>query len=394
MSAVESGLFTRLKLDALGHEGFRLFFVLAAVHAALWPFLWVALHALELPLAENTPSTIWHAHEMIVGSFGAALIGFITTAVPEWTDTPVLRYRPLFIFAGLWAVPRLVGALGADLFILPAGLLDLGWILLLLVYVLHRSWLRRTDRLTAFVFWLSLLAIAEGVARWGMFTVDYDLMELGTYGTGYAFLGLLGIALGRVNVQVTNLVLDPTEESSPFRPHPGRMDLAAGLVFVGMLGEVFGLSDPVQGFLWFAAGAGFVDRVGEAFIGRAFWRVEILTLAGSALLAGAGLMLYAASLIGAPFGTAPGLHLAFMGGLGLGVFAVFTIAGLIHSGHNLPFPKAMHLSFTLMLASVAIRVLRVPYLAASLLWAAGSFTWLAIFWKYLTDRGSLGAHAC
>src|SRR5690606_19998222 len=85
----------------LGDEGFRLFFPLGALYAALWPFRWVLVFGLDLPLARTTPPALWHAHEMIFGAFGAALIGFITTAVPEWTDTQRPQGKFLYPMAAL-----------------------------------------------------------------------------------------------------------------------------------------------------------------------------------------------------------------------------------------------------------------------------------------------------
>src|SRR5690606_32851323 len=115
----------------LGDEGFRLFFPLAALYAALWPFQWVLVFGLDLPFARDTPPSLWHAHEMIFGAYGAALLGFVTTAVPEWTDTPCLRGRRLYVLAGLWGVGRLVGFLGADALGVVGALADIGWLALL-----------------------------------------------------------------------------------------------------------------------------------------------------------------------------------------------------------------------------------------------------------------------
>lgn len=390
------------RLRALTHEGFRLFFVLSAAHMALWPFLWVMIAGLDLPLAGVTPPSLWHAHELIIGSFGAALIGFLTTALPEWTDTEPLRSRPLLALATAWGLARLIGVLGWDGAAWLAGLCDLLWLGALIAYATRLSWQKWTDRFLAFLFWLVVLTCAEGLARLGMMRGDYDLTQLGTYGAGFAFLGLLAIALGRITVPVTNLVLDPSETSSPFRPHPGRLTLAAGLVFLALVGEIAHLSENVRGFLWIAAGAGFLDRVGEAFIGRAFFRLEILALAGSAALAGAGLLLLGAALLGAPFPPVAGLHLAFMGGLGLGVLAVFAIAGLIHSGRSLPFPRMMWASFGLMILAALLRIgpdlglfthpFGAPYAVASLIWAASLALWLWRFWPMLSRVE--GPHSC
>lgn len=388
----------------LGDEGFRLFFPLAALHAALWPFLWVALHGLDLPLASAVPPTLWHAHEMVIGSYGAALIGFLSTAAPEFTDVTPLRRRPLFVLAGLWGVARLIGLVGWEGGLWLAALADLAWMGLLLGYMLWLSWRRQTDKLVAFMLWMCLLIGAEAVGRWGMIRDNYDLMVMGVYGAGFVFLGFLGIALGRIGVPVNNLILDPSEQTAPFRPHPGRINLASGLVAVAIVGELAGFSEAVRGFLWVAAGAGFLDRVAESFIGRAFFRVEILGLAASAALSGAGLLLYGAALLGAPFGTVPGLHLALMGGLGLGVMQVFAVAGLFHAGRSLPFPPGTALALLALVVSVLLRVapdlgliehpFGVPYLLASMLWGAGLILWLWLYWPILTDRSGLGQREC
>ncbi|MGE4337410.1 MAG: NnrS family protein, partial [Pigmentiphaga sp.] len=94
----------------LTHEGLRLFFPIAAVYAALWPLAWVLLWSFRLPFSE-LPAGLWHAQEMILGAWGAALLGFLTTAPAEWTDTPRPRGEAVWALAALWAVGRLAGLL-------------------------------------------------------------------------------------------------------------------------------------------------------------------------------------------------------------------------------------------------------------------------------------------
>lgn len=376
----------------LADEGFRLFFVLGAAYAALWPLLWVLALGFDLPLARDVPPSLWHAHEMLVGAFGAALIGFLTTAAPEWTDTEPLRGRPLWGLAALWGVGRMVGLLGWDGMGALGAAADLGWIALLLAYVLRLSWQRRTDRLLAFAFWLGLLLACTATARIGFVTGDIATASRAVHLIGFAYLGLLGLALARITVPVTNQILDPTEETSPFRLHPGRLHLAPGLVLVAMAGEVAGLSPSVSAFLLVAAGAAFMDRVSEAFIGRAALRTEILLLAGASAASGVGLMMAGAARLGAPWGEVTGLHVALMGGLGLGVYAVFCIAGLLHSGRTLGLSWPARLGALAIAVSVALRVAPDLGLAvagpahglASLAWAGGFLMWLWTFWPMLS----------
>lgn len=329
---------------------------------------------------------------MLVGAFGAALIGFLLTAVPEWTDTAPLRGRPLLAFAGLWAVGRVFGVFGWDGLGAVGALTDLAWMLALLALLVRVSIRRRTDQLLGFAFWLVLLIAATLTTRVSFLIDDVALADQSVRLIGLTFLGLLGLALARITVPVTNLVLDPTEKTSPFRPHPGRLHLASALVFVAMAGEVAGLSPPVKGFLWFAAGAAFMDRVGEAFIGREAVRAEILMLGGAAALAGAGLMMAGAAQLGAPIPKITGLHVAFMGGTGLGVYAVFSIAGLLHTGRPLGLSRLARLGALCLVASVGLRIgpdfgLWLPgpvYGLAALLWAAAFLLWFAAYWPLLS----------
>lgn len=383
------------RLGMLTDEGFRLFFPLSALYLATFPLLWVLALGFDLPLARTVPPSLWHAHEMIVGGFGAALIGFLTTAAPEWTDTQPLRGRPLWGLAALWVMGRMVGVLGWDGLAALGALADLGWLATLIVYLARLSIKRWTDRLLAFIFWLAILGACMGTTKLAFVTGDIATAQIAVHLAGFAFLGLLGLALARITVPVTNLVLDPTETSSPFRPHPGRLNLASGLVLVAMAGQAVGLSEAVTGYLLLAAGAAFMDRVAESFIGREAARAEILMLAASAAMAGAGLMLTGAAMLGAAWSAVMGLHLAFMGGLGLGVYAVFCIAGLLHTDRPLGLSLPMRLGALILFASVLLRI--APDLGvglpgafhglASMAWAAGFLIWVVAFWPAVSRPG-------
>jgi uncharacterized protein involved in response to NO len=347
----------RTLLAAMTDEGLRLFFPITALHAALWPLLWVVGYGFGLPFAATTSPGQWHAQEMIIGSFGAALVGFLTSALPEWTDTPRLSGRALLLLAGTWAAGRFAGLLGAEPFILISAVADQIWIVLLIIYAILLSWRRRTTGLLGFILFLVALAGGAGAIRLAMLLGDFELGERAIRVAAFAFLGLLGLALARITTPVTNLILDPSERTSPYRPHPGRANLAPGLVGLLLLTEMMGASDEVRGYLMLAAGGAFLDRVAEGFIGRETWRVEIMALAGSSGLAGAGLIVCGLSLLGLPLSFAGGLHLMLMGGLGIAVLSVLSIAGLLHTGQPLRFSPSTRFAFVAMLAAVLLRVL-------------------------------------
>ncbi|MEM9495385.1 MAG: NnrS family protein [Pseudomonadota bacterium] len=382
-------------MRVLSSEGFRLFFPLAAIHAASWPIMWTLIYRLGLPFAGETPPGYWHANEMIFGTFGAALIGFITTAAPEWTDTKPLRAKSLIALAVLWGAARIAGLTGVSgpFFVLTYA--DVAWPLLLCVYIAGLSWKKRTSALFGFGFWLCALAAASLYIRILFVTGQAAEVQTALHIAGLAMLGLLGLALARITVPVTNLILDPSEATSPFRPHPGRLHIAPGLTAIAMIAEVIALSPQVRAYLLIAAGAAFMDRIAEAFVGRRIFRAELLALAGSSLFAGLGLMLVGAARLGAPFAETPVWHLALMGGLGLGVLAVLSIAGLRHTGRSLGLPLGARIALLCGAGATLARVLPEmgaapfppgpPYAAPALLWAAAFLLWFRAYWPFLTS---------
>jgi uncharacterized protein involved in response to NO len=394
--AARSETFART-LESLSREGFRLFFPMAAIHAALWPFLWVIVFNFNLPFASSIPPGIWHVHEMIIGTFGAALIGFITTSVPEWTDTKRLRGNSLLALAALWAGARFFGLFGVTALDALGAVCDILWLGALVAYLVSISIRKRTTRLSAFVFWIGALLVTEVVTRYAFLDIaaHADLAQRAARLAGFVFLGILGVALARVSVPITNLVLDPSEETSPFRPHPGRLNLAPGLVAVLVLAEAFGLSDATAGYLFIAAGAAFMDRIAEAFIGKKIIHAEILALVGSSAFAGLGLILIGLAQLGAPISEYAGLHLAFMGGLGLGVLSIFAIAGLRHTGRALGLVRETRFAMLLLVAATLLRVIpeiwptaflsSPPYFAVSLVWAAAFLLWLRVYWPFFRE---------
>jgi uncharacterized protein involved in response to NO len=392
------------RLAGATDEGLRLFFPLVAVYAALWPLLWVLAWGFGLPLAAATAPMHWHAQEMLVGAYGASLLGFLTSALPEWTDSRRLSGRPLLVLAAAWGLARLVGLVGAEPLILLAGLADQLWLWFLAAYVGWLSWRRRSTAFLGFLAFLATLAVAAGLLRFAMAFGAFDVAERAVRLIAFAFLGLLGLALARITVPISNVVLDPSEKTSPFRPHPGRVHLAPGLIGLVLVGEIAGLSEPTRGFLLIAAGAAFLDRVGEGFIGRAGLQLELLCLTLTSAVTGTGLILAGLAAIGLGLSATAALHVMLMGGLGLGVLSVLSISGLRHMSRALVFAPTTKAAFALMLAATALRVAPDflpqlplpggPHALASLLWLAAFVAW---GWRYvplLWSRERSGSEHC
>jgi len=116
---------------ALFEAGFRVFFLLAPLYAAVAILDWVLAYAglVQLPIAISP--TLWHAHEMIVGFAGAGMAGFFLTAVPNWTGAPFVRGLPLAGLAAVWILGRIAMCLIGVVPPLLAAVIDLAFFPLL-----------------------------------------------------------------------------------------------------------------------------------------------------------------------------------------------------------------------------------------------------------------------
>jgi uncharacterized protein involved in response to NO len=86
--------------------GFRPFYLLAAVFAALAVPLWVLQYAGVVPPVLH--GSVWHGHEMLFGFAMAVIAGFLFTAVRNWTQQPTPAGGALMAIAALWLAARLL----------------------------------------------------------------------------------------------------------------------------------------------------------------------------------------------------------------------------------------------------------------------------------------------
>ena len=92
---------------ALWELGFRPFYLLASIFAALSIGLWAAQFAGLLPHA-YLRGPMWHAHEMLFGFVLAVVVGFLFTAGSNWSNRPTPTGATLAALAALWVAGRVL----------------------------------------------------------------------------------------------------------------------------------------------------------------------------------------------------------------------------------------------------------------------------------------------
>jgi uncharacterized protein involved in response to NO len=98
--------FPEFKTTVLLSFAFRPLFLLlviqALVHIPVWYLMWQGYLAVDWPV---NPA-LWHGHEMLNGFAGAAIGGFLLTAVATWTGRKAVSGWPLILLCLFWIVAR------------------------------------------------------------------------------------------------------------------------------------------------------------------------------------------------------------------------------------------------------------------------------------------------
>ena len=95
------------KTFALWNLGFRPFYLLASIFAALSIPLWALQFAGWLP-RPYLQGPLWHAHEMLFGFTLAVMVGFLLTAGRNWANRPTPTGAWLAALALLWIAGRVL----------------------------------------------------------------------------------------------------------------------------------------------------------------------------------------------------------------------------------------------------------------------------------------------
>lgn len=372
--------------------GFRPFFLVgpvAAIAAVLpLPAIWLGLGA---GWEDLTPGQ-WHGHEQVFGFFGAALAGFVLTALPSWTGTPPVIGRRLAALVVLWAIGRLGFWLDGWI---PASLvaaLDIPFLLALVIATLPamRKRERRPWEFPAGVALVAAANVAFHLGRLGI--LDVEPQQAIVFALDM-FLVLIAVSLGRILPVVTRFALKETGQLAVVRMAPGRRHLASATLLLFAVAEVVAPESPVSGWIALAAACAQLDRMGECHLGAALLRPQValfyLTQGWIAL----GLALLGMAMLGADLQAEVVRHALALGGAGTAVMTVQSIVSLRHTGRDFPLPYTVWVAPALIAGAAILRIV-VPHMVPeatamwsvtvpAILWVVGFAVWLKVFGPWL-----------
>jgi uncharacterized protein involved in response to NO len=357
--------------------GFRPFFFGAATWAVIAIALWLCVLSGEINLPTRFDPVAWHRHEMLFGFVGAAVAGFLLTAIPNWTGRLPIAGKPLLALFGAWAMARLAVLFSGLIGIWPAAILDVG-LFASLALLAAREVVASNNRNVPIVWLVFAFAIADAADYAG--SAGLIPADLGWRGAIALVITMISTIGGRIIPSFTRNWMVKRGASRQLPTQPQGFDLI--VIASTALALLFWLIFPdnrLTGFMLVLAAAAQTLRLSRWGGHRTGRDPLVLVLHLGYIWVPAGLLLLGLSTAGLNIPESAGVHALTAGGMATMILAVMTRASLGHTGREL---KASPMTIA---AYVCITIGALLRVAASLgpygimLDIAGTFWALALF---------------
>ncbi|AXO14397.1 NnrS family protein [Thalassospira indica] len=359
---------------------------LLAIVAVVW---WVAgfVHGYGVPSLGT--SSYWHAHEMIFGFGGAAIGGFLLTAIANWTARPPIAGPMLMALTLTWLVGRLAIGLAENLPFLAVICGALAYFAFLIALAMRELIAARNFKNMRVIAVISVIALFDGLFIASCLDV-IALDPVMLYQTAIlAIILLISLIGGRVIPAFTRNWMTREQIAAPLPAMFGRFDMIClASVVVTILAGIISPYGALFGYCALAASLLHAVRL-IRWRGIHSWREPIVAMLHLGYFwVPVGLALLGTAILWPDMlGSRDALHALTGGAMACMIIAIAGRAALGHTGRELRAGIALNSAFGLIWLSTVARVAvgfdgsaYVSVLAiATLMWIGG---WLAFLIGY------------
>ena len=367
--------------------GFRPFFFGAAAWGVIVVALWLCSLAGLLQLPTAFEPVAWHRHEMIFGFVGAAVAGFLLTAIPNWTGRLPIAGRPLLALFSLWAAARAALLFSNFVGVWPAAILDVGFFATLTA-VGAREVLAAKNRNVPIVVMALLFTLSDAADYAGS---EGLIADVGWQAAIALVIIMISVIGGRIIPSFTRNWMAKQGEKKRLPTQPAPLDV---LVIAGtVICLLFWLALPgnrLTGLLLIFAAALQLLRLSRWGGMRAMSDPLVLILHVGYAWIPIGLLLLGLSIGGFDVPRSAAVHALTAGAMTTMILAVMTRATLGHTGRALKANEATVVLYICVTVAALLRVAASLGLGSyrSLLDISGS-AWIAALILFLAVYGPM-----
>ncbi|MGF1872882.1 NnrS family protein [Photobacterium indicum] len=373
---------------------FRPFFLGASIFSAIAMIIWAIFWSgkIDVSMLMYGNPIWWHSHEMLIGFTGAIIIGFLLTAVQNWTGSPGVRGWPLASIFLLWAIAR-VGLLFGTANIIWM-VIDLTWVPLATYFLAKPLILRKQWNNLFFVPLLLLMTLLNAYLHFMVLGfVDFDLR---------------GVSLSVVTV-ISVIVLVVGGRVIPFFTWRGTdtaqitrvkaIELLAMIPSWLLLANVLlPLPDAINQVtlpaLFFATGLTHLIRFVRWRTFQTLKTPLLWSLHAAYLFMIIGMFMLGFHFLTGDISYSVALHFITVGGIGCMILAMISRVSLGHTGRSLQAGRWIIIAFLALIIATLVRTVMVSlvptmilnsYVVSAVLWAVAFTIFSIVYFPILTQ---------
>lgn len=372
-------------------QAFRPFFLFGSLFGVLAMAVWIGFLKGIVSFSPYGNPLYWHMHEMIFGFVSAFIVGFLLTAVQNWTGLRAVNSWPLTLLFLLWLSSRIIMALDLSLNLIIIALIDSCFYLcaaILMAKLVIRS---NNIRNMFFIAILVLLTACNAVFHIGVINGNIHYVYQGLYGAIMQISLMIVIIAGRVLPMFTANGTN-TDKVTPVI-WLERTCVIFSILFIMLF--LFGLNNrlsPLVMALLFS-----VASISNAI--RAIrWRpwvtlgtplVWSLHLAYWFIPFGYGL--FALHYFGLDVSISVSIHALTAGAMSSMILAMIARVSLGHTGRSLQVHRTMTLAFSLIAVAALIRIISGlwPQLSFNSGYLIAGICWIIAYSIYLINYSKI-----
>lgn len=365
--------------------GFRPFFFGAATWALIAIPLWLFVLASKISLPSHFDGVAWHRHEMLFGFVGAAISGFLLTAIPNWTGRLPIAGRSLLSLFALWASARLAVLSSSLIGTWPAAVLDVGFYVAL-AFLAGREVIMSKNRNVPVVGLVALFGLADAADYAG--AAGLIPANVGWRGAIALVIIMISVIGGRIVPSFTRNWMVKRKMTNGLPTQPQSLDLlVVASTTVALLFWVAFPDQHLTGAMLVLAAAAQALRLSRWGGIRTTPDPLVLVLHLGYVWVPIGLLLLGLSIAGLDIPESAGVHALTAGGMTTMILAVMTRASLGHTARELkasPKTVAAYVCVTVgallrVAASLGLGPYEIMLDTAGTFWALAPFLFLIVY---------------
>ncbi len=371
---------------------FRPFFLLGAIFSIISLLVWNGVLGGSITVNLYGGSLWWHMHEMLFGFVAAIIVGFLLTAVQNWSGVRGLNGGALLALVLVWLGARIAFFFPGQLPQFLIAAIDLAFLPLAAVALAYPIIKVKLWRNLMFIPILLVMAFSNTLAHYSVATNDFALMNSAS--TFMSLLVTLVMCLmgGRVFPMFTaNGTRTPRVNAIPVLEKLSVISILAAVITGAGFIE---LPSVLVASIFFFASAVHTVRVFRWKIWVTFKTPLVWSLHISYWCIAIGLLMYGLSEITTLVSHSQAVHTLTVGGMATMILAMISRVSLGHTGRMIVVGNTMSFAFAAIILAFIIRVFGIYWFdnythvltLAVAFWALGFGCFVALYFPILIKR--------